>query len=183
MTKPIVSLFHKVPILSLSILFLIYSVFGWLISIATPEWLECLYHLTGEPSENSWLMLLLSRWMLWTLAACLIILLALIFTAPSSLIRSLFTSLIQSDSRAFLSVILLAFAAVVFITWIHHFVRFVVLLAAGALARLELQGADCGEWQSFGILCLVSLGGFAVGVSFHEWLDPSEPFMQIVFLN
>ncbi|NEO27745.1 MAG: hypothetical protein F6K03_12865, partial [Kamptonema sp. SIO4C4] len=51
------SLFHKVPILSLSILFLIYCVFGWLLSIATPEVLESLYQLTGEPNHDSWVML------------------------------------------------------------------------------------------------------------------------------
>lgn len=177
------SIFHKFPILSLTILFLIYAVFGWLISTATSEWLEFLYQMAGEPEQGSWLATLLSRWMLWTLAACLIILLALVFTAPSSLVRSLFTSLIQSDSRAFLSVIILAFAAVLLLTWITYLVRLIVLLAAGALARLELQGANCGEWQAFGILTVVSLGGFAVGVTIHEFIEPSNTVALLAILN
>ncbi|MEM8637197.1 MAG: hypothetical protein AAGG51_00060 [Cyanobacteria bacterium P01_G01_bin.54] len=132
--------FPKVPWLSLIIVWLIYAVLGWLLAKLT------------------------SFWLVWVLAACLIVLMGLVFTAPSSMVRNVFYGLFQSDSRAFFSVILCAFMVVVMVHWSAQSIYLVVLLAAGSLARLELQGADYGEWQSFTLLILMSLAGFATGL-------------------
>lgn len=128
------------PLLSLGLLWLIHLVFGWLLGEATNFWLH------------------------WGLAVCFIILLALVFTAPSSMVRTSVYRSFRSDFRAFLSVLLSAIAVVIMVTWFTQVVRLVVLLAAGALARLELHSADYGEWQSFTLVMLVSVAGFATGL-------------------
>ncbi|MGB0563614.1 MAG: hypothetical protein ACPGVO_17700 [Spirulinaceae cyanobacterium] len=141
-------LFPKVPLLSLGILWLIYAVLGWLLAKQT------------------------NFWLLWVLAACLIVLLGLVFTAPSSMVRNVFYGLFQSDSRAFFSVILTALTVVAMVHWSTQSIYLIVLLAAGSLARLELQGADYGEWQSFTLLTLMSLAGFAAGLGAYAYFLP-----------
>ncbi|WP_072620954.1 hypothetical protein [Spirulina major] len=140
----------RLPVLSLFILWLIYAVFGWILAEAT------------------------SRLLIWELAAVLIVLMALLFTAPSNMVRNVLTGLIQSDSRAFVSVIILAFAVVILGTWFTIFIRLLVLFAAGALARLELQRLGYGEWVSFGLIVCVSLLGFGMGLGSHYYLVSPE---------
>lgn len=140
----------SVPLIPLGILWMIYAMFGWLLGEATSEWL------------------------IWLLAVCFIVLMALVFTAPSSMVRNVFTNVLQSDSRAFLSVIVTAMAVVLMVNWLPQFVRLVVLLSAGALARLELQSAEYGEWQSFTIMVLMSLAGFATGLGGYFYFHPSD---------
>ncbi len=144
----LVSFLRRIPFLSLTILWLLYGVLGWLLAAAT------------------------TQWQIWALSACGIVLLALAFTAPSSLVRTAFASMLQSDARAFLTVVILAFAAVIALTWLRHFARLVVLIAAGSLARLELQAAEYGEWQAFSLLSVASLGGFGLGLWLHRYLYP-----------
>ncbi|NEQ29321.1 MAG: hypothetical protein F6K28_62435, partial [Microcoleus sp. SIO2G3] len=75
---------------------------------------------------------------------------------------------LQSDTKAFFSVIFGAFLAVIVLSWLEVVVRILVLLAAGALVRLDLQTANYGEWQAFGIICATSLCGFTLGVIMHQ---------------
>lgn len=91
-------------------------------------------------------------------------LIALALTAPFRLIRSFYSSWLQSDTRAFLSVIFGALVAVVIINWLAIFIRILVLVSAAALVRLDLQTAGYTKWQAFGILLTVSLAGFGLGV-------------------
>lgn len=139
----------KLPWLTLLILFFTNSVFGWLLS-------------ASDFSEFSWVV--------WLLGAVYIVLIALALAAPLTLIQNFFGSWLQSDTRAFFSVIIGAFLAVIILCWLEIFVRILVLLSAGALARLDLQTAGYGEWQSFGILAGFSLIGFGLGIVSHELL-------------
>lgn len=132
--------FLPLPLLSLGLLWLIHLVFGWLLGEATELWLH------------------------WGLATGFIVLLTLAFTAPSRMVRTTVYRSFSSDSRAFLSVLLSAIAVVIMANWFTQFVRLVVLLAAGFLARLELHSAEYGEWQSFTLITLISLAGFATGL-------------------
>lgn len=135
----------RLPALSLILLWLIYAVFGWNFASTT------------------------SRLLFWALAACCIILVALVFTAPSSMVRRVVMGVIRSDSRALMSVIILAFAVVVAGTWFAYFTRVLVLLAAGALTRIELQRLDYGEWPAFAVIGVVSLWGFAMGLGLYHY--------------
>ncbi|MGD1808071.1 hypothetical protein ACP6PL_21920 [Dapis sp. BLCC M126] len=76
----------------------------------------------------------------------------------------------QSDIFTFLSAIFIAFLFVVFIRWINIFVHGLVLVSAGILGKLETQVYGLKKWQSFGILLIISEGGFALGSVLYIFL-------------
>lgn len=133
-------LIKKLPWASLLILVFTYGLFGWLIS---------------ANDRSIWL---------WFMGASYILLIALALAAPFTLMKTFYTSWLKSDTRAFLSVIVGAFVAVLIVTWIEVFVRILVLLSAGALVRLDLQTAGYNEWQCFSIIVIISLAGFGLGL-------------------
>lgn len=143
-------LVKKLPWTSLLLLLCTYGVFGWLITV----------------SDSSGL--------LWLLGAAYTLLIASAMTAPWALIKGFYGSFLRSDSRAFVSVIVGAFVAVIFIHWIEIFVRILVLICASALARLDLQTAGYSKWQAFWILMVVSIIGFAVGILAKLWDWPVD---------
>jgi hypothetical protein len=159
------SFFKKLPRTSLLLLLFTHSVFGWLLSVEARR-LDL-----GEPGA------LIAEtapsdiaWVLWILGAIYVLLIALTLTAPLTLIQTVFSSWLKSDARAFISVLVGAFVAVIVLHWLYIFIRIAVLLAAGALARLDLQTADYGEWQAFGIIASVSLLGFGMGIAAYQWV-------------
>lgn len=133
-------LVKKLPWTSLLLLLSTYGVFGWLITV----------------SDSSGL--------LWVMGAVYSLLITATLTAPWGLIKRLYASVLQSDSRAFMSVIVGAFLAVIIINWIGVFFRILVLICASALARLDLQTARYSKWEAFGILFVVSLAGLGLGI-------------------
>ncbi|MBE9126377.1 hypothetical protein IQ257_16290 [Coleofasciculus sp. LEGE 07092] len=137
----------KLPWTSLLLLLFTNSVFGWL--IAASEWMSK----TDRP------------WLFWLMGAGYVVLIALALTAPLTLLQTVYGSWIKSDTRAFMSVIIGAFLAVLILCWINVFIRILVLLSAGALARLDLQVAGYKEWQAFVILAVFSLTGFGLGIA------------------
>lgn len=136
----------KLPWISLLLLVFTYAVFGWLISATDFSWI------------------------VWGVAAVYTLLIAFVLTAPLRLMKSFYTSWLQSDVRAFMSVIFAAFVAVIILCAFRIFIRIVVLIAAGALVRLDLQTAGYREWQAFGILAVFSLAGFSLGIVVHQML-------------
>lgn len=135
----------KLPWTSLLLLLCTYGVFGWLLTD------------------------LYSSRLIWLIGAAYILLIALALTDPQRLIRSFYANSLQSDSRAFVSVIVGAFVFVIFMNWIGIFIRILVLISACALVRLDLQTAGYSKWQSFGILVVVSLSGFCLGILAKHW--------------
>lgn len=135
----------KLPWSSLVLLVFTHSVFGWLIA-------------ASEISD-------LNRpWLFWLMGAVYIVLIALALTAPLTLLQTVYAGWLKSDTRAFISVIVGAFLAVIILRWIQIFIRILVLLSASALVRLDLQVAGYSEWQAFGILTAFSLTGFGLGI-------------------
>lgn len=143
-------LVKRLPWLSLLLLVLTYGVFGWLIAA----------------SDKSW--------MLWLMGAGYTLLIASALTAPWALLKGFYASFLESDSRAFVSVIVGAFLAVIIITWLGVFVRILVLISASALARLDLQTAGYNKWQAFGLLLVVALAGFGLGILTKQMQWPIE---------
>jgi hypothetical protein len=141
----------KLPWISLLLLAGTYAVFGWLITV----------------SDNSGL--------LWLLGAVYSLLINSALTAPWALLKGFYGSFLKSDSRAFVSVIVGAFVAVVVIHWMEIFLRILVLISASALARLDLQTGGYSQWRAFGILVVVSLVGFSLGIFLRLWVLPGEP--------
>jgi len=143
-------LLKKLPWTSLLLLLLTYSVFGWLITVSD------------------------STRLLWLLGAAYTLLIASAMTAPWALLKGFYGSFLGSDSRAFVSVIVGAFVAVIFLKWIEIFLRILVLISASALARLDLQTTGYSKWQAFWILVVVSITGFAIGVLAKLWDWPID---------
>ena len=154
----------KLPWVSLLLLLFTYGVFGWLLSTDAQR----LANVDDQELTNTALTLGNTAWLLWLMGAIYSLLIAFALAAPLTMIRNFYTGWLQSDTRAFLSVIFGAFLAVIILSWLEVVVRVLVLLAAGALARLDLQTAGYGEWQAFGIIAAVSLGGFSLGVIMHQ---------------
>jgi hypothetical protein len=104
------------------------------------------------------------------LTGALILLLAETLAAPLSNLRKILSLTFQSDTRAFIALICLAFFISVLIIWIN-FVAYMVLLVASALrARLDMAMIGFRDWQAFFTLAAVSLSGFLLG-----WIAPSIP--------
>lgn len=144
----------KLPWASLLLLLFTYGLFGWLIAAEdrklTKDWLS-------DISLVFWLM-----GVIYTL------LITLALTAPFALIRNFYSSWLKSDTRAFISIIIGSFFAVIILKWIEVFIRILVLISAAALVRLDLQTAGYRRWQAVGILLAVSLIGFYLGVITYQ---------------
>jgi hypothetical protein len=130
----------KIPWISLAILFVTYSSFGWTLSKANLSVIS------------------------WIFPIATVFLLAAALTAPLKNSKRVIFSWFKTDIGAFLSIITTAFFAVVVFVWLHIFATGLILLSAGALARLDIQTLGFKKWQAFGILILVSLAGLACGV-------------------
>lgn len=135
----------KINTISLALALVTYGVFGWICGVSPNNWLQ---------------------------GGFLVLLIALLLIAPIKLLRICFSSWLQSDARAFISIIVLSFLCVVVLTWLEVFAQFFVLLSAGMLVRLDLQTAGFGEWQAFFSLVGMCLASFALGVFLnHLWLQ------------
>lgn len=155
----------KLPWASLFLFLFTYGVFGWLISNETRiDGLAAILALSGS---------------LWLISS-VILLGALTLTAPFKIIQIFYTSWLKSDTRAFLSVILGAFVAVIIISSIEISIRVLLLLAAGGLVRLDLQTSGYSKWQSFTILVVVSIIGFSLGVIAHQLLAPKPESLGLL---
>jgi hypothetical protein len=140
----------KLPWTSLLLLLCTYSIFGWL--------------LTSSDSSR----------LIWLMGAAYTLLITSAMTAPWELLKGFYGNFLQSDSRAFVSVIVGSFVAVVIMHWIEVFFRILVLISASALARLDLQTENYSKWQAFGILLVVSLTGFGIGILAKLWDWPID---------
>ncbi|NEO31821.1 MAG: hypothetical protein F6K36_15565 [Symploca sp. SIO3C6] len=141
-------LVQKLPWISIMLLLLTHGVFGWLVSADYTSWL------------------------LWLISAVFILLVAFVLASPVKLSGNLVASWIKSDNRASITTIIGSFLAVLILCWIHIFIRFLVLISAMALVRLDLQAENYNNgWLAFGILAIVSLSGFFIGLMTHQLLS------------
>lgn len=139
------SFLKKLPIRSLLILVLTYTLFGWVSAVSWRDWLE---------------------------GGILVLVVSLLLIAPLKTIRFCFSSWLASDARAFIAIIALSFLTVVVLAWIQIFAQFFILLSAGMLVRLDLQTAGFGEWQAFGVMVVITLASFIFGVGInYVWLQ------------
>lgn len=158
----------KFPWLSLGVLLITYSVFGWFVSQAKRElslWL------IEQGQEWGWsLSETLASRIVYILGIDLILLITIALVAPVTLMTILFGSWLKSDIKAMVSILGWSFASVFILCWFDYFVRFLILLSSAILGRLELRIAGYNEWQTFMILTFVCLSGFGLGVfSFTNW--------------
>lgn len=131
-----------VSLLALLLLFATYGVLGWRVSDA-PE-----------------------AWRLWT--GVLVLGIDFALTSPLKLIRFFFGGWVSTDKNAFIAVIGGSFAAVFALVWFQYFMQLVMLLAAGVLARLELQRLQYGKWRATMVLVAVSMSGYVSGIALYR---------------
>lgn len=150
------------PLLSLLLLFITYAILGWVLYTNTIGWGLCSAELFGLTFFFK------CKWWVMILAVALILLLAETLAAPLSNMRKFISQAFQSDTRAFITLISLAFFTALLIIWIH-FVAYILLLVATALrARLDMLIIGFKDWQAFFTLAAISLSGFIIG-----WIAPT----------
>ena len=130
---------RNLPWLSFGLLLAAYSTFSWF-----------LYSLTVS-------------WLVWVLVIVFALCQALLLTAFADGFKALIDAWLESDIGYFTSVIIAALFVAVAFVWIRIFSYILVLVAAEALARLDLQNAGFNRGQSLVILTVISLAGLALG--------------------
>lgn len=110
---------------------------------------------------------LLSTWqsscLVWVVVALFSLLLSAIFSASWVEIRDRFANLFASDSKVFLVAVIVAFASVVIVFWLHIFAHALVVTCAVLLVKLDLQAAKFRDKQIFVLISVVSLLGLFIG--------------------
>lgn len=155
--------YKKIPWLSLTIFLITYGLLGWIYSSWGLEAIKQEIIFSNLQAE-----LALRLFFGWGIIVILFI--AIILSDPIALITISFGSWFQSDLKAFLSIFLGAFAFTLIFQWFGYFVKFLVLLAAALLLRLDLQQAGVNKWFSLLIMAFSSLLGFTGGIlAFYMW--------------
>lgn len=152
----------KFPFLSLAIVMLTYSSFGWYVGSSAVSW----SHWLGEQGQTwGWFLEDEAIFLLLHLMAFgVILLITASLAAPVAIITVVFGSSFKSDNRAMIAVLLWSFTVVVMLRWVADFSRFLLLFSAAILAKLELERKSYPEWQVMSILIMICLGGFALGL-------------------
>jgi hypothetical protein len=131
---------------SLTLLFVSYFTFGWKLS----EF--------DVPAHQTWFVALAS-----------ILVLDIVLSFPMRKTKALIRRWFSSDIGAFLSIIAGAFVAVVVFAWMHLFATSLLLISAGALARLDIQISGWKNWRAFAVLATISLTGVGLGGAIEFW--------------
>lgn len=134
---------QRLPWLSLFLLLATHATFGWFVAAST--------------SALRW------HWLGAAFAGAID--LALIW--PIGLIEVCFGSWLQSDRKASLTIISVAFLLVLALRWLDWFLRLTFLLSAGILATLDLRMSGCSRWATFATTSALGLGGYWVGLQFQ----------------
>ena len=153
----------KIPGLSLIILLLTYGVEGWMYGSWATRLLEReeIFSQFTEPTRFS---------ILYGIAVAIILFIVIVLTAPISLIAISLDGWLKSDSRAFFSIFIGAFAFTLIVQRVDYFARFLVLAAAALLVKLDLQLVGCNRWLCSLILMLFCWLGFTGGtLAYYNW--------------
>ena len=153
----------SIPYLSLALLLITYGAFGWIYSSWGVKAVEQGILLSKLETE-------IALGVVYGLGTMWIVLIAVVFTAPISLITISFNSWLKSDARAFLSIFIGAFAFTIIVQRLDYFAKFLVLLAAALLFKLDLQLVGYRKWLSWFIVTFFCLLGFIGGIiAFDTW--------------
>jgi len=149
-------------LVSLLLLFITYMSLGWVLYTNTVQWGLCNGELLGLSFSFK------CKWWVLLLTGALILLLAETLAAPLSNLRKFIAMAFESDTRAFIALISLAFITAVLVIWIHFVAYFILLVTSALLARLDMVIIGFKDWQAFFTLAIVSLAGFLLG-----WIAPN----------
>ncbi|MDJ0589374.1 MAG: hypothetical protein QNJ72_05155 [Pleurocapsa sp. MO_226.B13] len=147
----------KIPGISLVLLLLTYGIEGWLYGTWAIELLAEGVFLTQLTQVNRFSVL-------YGIAIACILFLVIIFTAPISLVAISLDNWLKSDTRAFLSIFIGAFAFTIIVQKVDYFARFLVLVAAALLFKLDLQLIGYNLWLCSLLLIIFCWLGFTAGI-------------------
>jgi hypothetical protein len=151
-------------VFSLLLLFLTYGAEGWMYGPWIYKFIKHESILTYFVEESARIIVLYGA------AVLGIMVLVIIFTSPVLLMTVGLNNWLKSDTRAMLSILIGAFAFAIVIQRVDFFARFLVLIAAIFLGKLDLQLVGCSRWLSSLILILLCWFGFTGGIlAFYEW--------------
>jgi len=159
----------KIPWLSIILLLLTYSSFGWIFARSISWWIQWFLE------NDSWFGLTLSEpvvfFTLKIIGLILVLFISLILTTPLRFFNYLFGTWLQSDTKALLSVLGFAFAAVLIACWLEQFVRLLILTSAAMLFRFELQRNGYPQWLRKLLLGSLSLISFLTGLILYQMIN------------
>jgi hypothetical protein len=151
-----------VPIISIFLLLMTYTAFGWHVSSDGLVWSQSL-----SAQFNSWDINLEQQSILWAihiLALMVIVLTSLALTAPIALMTFFVGSWARSEVQSIISMVIWSFILVVMLRWFNYFIEFLVLICSAVLGRIELRNAGFSQLQAILILLSLCLASFGVGV-------------------
>ena len=146
--------------ISIILLVMTYGVFGWLYA----SWMIAMIQEQNLLAQET------NVAIFYGVGAMLVLLIAVIFTAPVSLMNLSLNNWLKSDIRAFLSIFFGALAFAIIVQWLAYFAKFFVLLASAILVKLDLPTVGLNKWLSNLVLAIMSLGSFFGGIiAFNYW--------------
>ena len=153
----------KFPTISLFLLLLTYGVEGWLYGVWATQLLETRDLYANFANE-------IRFGILYGFAVGAIVLCVIILTSPISLVTIGLDNWLKSDTRAFFSIFLGAFAFTIIVQKFDYFARFLVYAASALLLKLDLQLLGCNRWLCSIILAIFCWLGFTGGIlAFYFW--------------
>jgi hypothetical protein len=133
----------KLPLISLALLFLTYTTFGWL-----------LHHWTEDRA-------------IWLAVAFGVTVLGGVVAYPSRSVALLFGKFFKTDTRALILIVSVSIVSVILLTWVQFFVDAIVLCSAGLLVSLDLKIRGWSKPLSL----LLIIGWQLLGLSTGIWLQ------------
>lgn len=153
----------KFPGISLFLLLLTYGIEGWLYGSWGTRFLE----------ESNLLIELADKTrfgILYCIATAVILSCVVVLTSPISLVAISLDNWLKSDTRAFLSIFLGAFAFTIIVQKVDYFARFLLFAACALLLKLDLQLIGLNRWLCTLILIVFCWLGFTGGIlAFYVW--------------
>lgn len=107
----------------------------------------------------------LTRWsILGSISLAGIAFIVIIFTSPVFLMTVGLNGWLKSDTRAFISIFIGAFAFAILVQRVDYFARLLILVSAVFLLKLDLQLGGCNRWLCSFILVMLCWFGFSGGI-------------------
>ena len=141
------SIFKKLPWVSLSLVLVSYSTLGWVLS-ETPM-----------------------SWPLWIVVVFSVLIFLASLTAPLLAIANYSNVIFDSGIKTFVMAVIGAFLFFLMLAWFRLFLDTLLIFAAAILARIDFYTAGFKEGQTLLITSLFSLTGIACGKLLHSGLS------------
>lgn len=140
---------RRLPWTSLCILLVAYTIFGY--NLPLSPFAEVV---KAFPFADEWL---------WGFAIAIALLLSAVLTIPFRRTKAWLVRWSKTDLGLFVCSTTLVFLSVLILSQLRMFASGLVLLAAGALVRLNLQTSGFIERHAFILMSSASVGGLALG--------------------